>query len=647
MIRIESLSLQRGTKPLFEQASATLNPGEKIGLIGVNGAGKSTLFALLRGVMHADGGEVSVPQNWQIAHVMQDIPAVEQTALGYVLDGDGRLRAIEERIAAAHSSHDGVTEAEAHIAFADADGYTAPARTESLLLGLGFTLQQTRQPVASFSGGWRMRLNLAQALMCPSNLLLLDEPTNHLDLDAIVWLEAWLQRYAGTLITISHDREFLDAVCDVTLHIHAGKLQRYNGNYSQFEIQRIAHLALQAAAFEKQRRHIDHLQSYIDRFRYKASKSRQAQSRIKALEKMERIAPVHAASEFSFSFRAPRAAPDPMLVLEDVACGYHTASGERRVLSDVNLSIQNGQRIGLLGANGQGKSTLVKTLAGVLAPLAGELRSGKGLQIGYFAQHQLETLHPEVSPLLHLQRIAPKIREQELRDFLGSFNFRGDMAMSPVGPFSGGEKARLALALIIWRQPNLLLLDEPTNNLDLETRHALTLALAEFEGTLILVSHDRFLLRATAEQFMLVTHGGLQAFDGDLDEYRNWLLRRAAAERAAVSALEEIAAGKEPGAATPAINRNEQRRIGAQQRQHLAQLRKPLLRELARQEQELEALTAEKAHLDTVLADADTYAESNKVLLAESLKRHAQVAVRLESVETQWMETQAQLEQIS
>ena len=637
MIRIDSLSLQRGAKALFVQASVTLNPGEKIGLIGVNGAGKSTLFGLLHGVLHADGGEVSVPQNWQIAYVMQDIPVVERSALEYALDGDTRLRSIEKRIAAARSRHNGVAEAQAHIEFADADGYTAPARTEALLLGLGFTLEQTRQPVASFSGGWRMRLNLAQALMCPSDLLLLDEPTNHLDLDAIVWLETWMQRYAGTLITISHDREFLDAICDVTLHIHDRKLQRYSGNYSQFEIQRAAQLVLQQTAFEKQQKHIDHLQSYIDRFRYKASKSRQAQSRIKALEKMERIAPVHAASEFSFSFRAPRAAPDPMLVLEDAACGYHTNSGERTVLSDVSLSIQNGQRIGLLGANGQGKSTLVKTLAGVLAPLAGEVRSGKGLQIGYFAQHQLETLHPEASPLLHLQRIAPKAREQELRDFLGSFNFRGEMAMSPVGPFSGGEKARLALALIIWRQPNLLLLDEPTNNLDLETRHALTLALAEFEGTLILVSHDRFLLRATAEQFMLVAHGGLQAFDGDLDDYRDWLVTQVTEKRAAAQGAND---GDKPGA-----NRKEQRRTEAKQRQRLAELRKPLLKELARQEQVLETLTAEKTQLDAVLADADTYSESNKLLLAESLERHAQLVAELGEVETRWMQAQAQLEQ--
>ena len=647
MIRFESLSLQRGSKPLFELTSATLNSGEKTGLVGANGTGKSTLFALLRGELHADSGVVALPPAWRIAHVMQDIPAVERAALDFVLDGDTRLRAIEARIAATRATHEGVAEAEAHAAFADADGYTAPARAETLLLGLGFSLMQTRQPVASFSGGWRMRLNLAQALMCPSDLLLLDEPTNHLDLDAIVWLEGWLQRYAGTLVIISHDREFLDAVCDVTVHIDARKLRRYSGNYSQFELQRAAQLASQQATFAKQQKHIDHLQSYIDRFRYKASKARQAQSRIKALEKMERVAPVHAATEFTFSFRAPRSVPNPMLVLEDVNCGYHSSDGERTVLNAVNLSIQNGQRIGLLGANGQGKSTLVKTLAGVLAPLAGEVRSGKGLQIGYFAQHQLETLHAEISPLQHLLRIAPAAREQQLRDFLGSFNFRGDMAGAPVGPFSGGEKARLALALIIWRQPNLLLLDEPTNNLDLETRHALTQALAQFEGTLILVSHDRFLLRATTEQFLLVAHGGLQEFDGDLEEYRDWLLAQAAAKRAAVLAQEKTAAADGKGETAPAVNRKQERRTEAAQRQRLAQLRKPLQNELTRLDQELERLSAEKARLEAVLADPATYKDKNKALLTESLRERAQVNGRLAEIEERWLELHEQMEQMN
>ena len=642
MIRIESLSLQRGTKVLFEQALAVLHSGEKAGLVGTNGSGKSTLFSLLRGELHPDGGSVALPPSWRIAHVMQDIPTLPRTALDYALDGDTRLRAAEARIAAAQISHDGHAEAQAHTEFADADGYTAPARAETLLLGLGFSLAETRQPVAGFSGGWRMRLNLAQALMCPSDLLLLDEPTNHLDLDAIVWLEAWLQRYAGTLMVISHDREFLDSVCDVILYIDAQRIKRYHGNYSQFETQRAAQLTLQQAAFEKQQKHIGHLQSYIDRFRYKATKARQAQSRIKALEKLERVAPVHAASAFSFSFRAPLSVPNPMLVLEDVGCGYLLPNGERSVLSDVNLSIQDGQRIGLLGANGQGKSTLVKTLAGTLAPLAGKIRRGKGLRIGYFAQHQLETLHPEASALLHLSRIASDTREQELRDFLGSFNFRGDMVRTPVGPFSGGEKARLALALIIWQQPNLLLLDEPTNNLDLETRHALTLALAQFEGTLLLVSHDRHLLRASTEQFMLVGHGTLQTFDGDLDDYRVWLLQQAAAKRA----TPQIRASLRADNAATAFNRREQRRSEAQTRQRLAQLRKPLLGEITGLEKELETLTMEKRKLDELLANANLYIESNKTLLTDSLRRQAEVRVRLEDLEAQWLDKQAALERM-
>ncbi|KND61384.1 Glutathione-regulated potassium-efflux system ATP-binding protein [Candidatus Burkholderia verschuerenii] len=519
MIRFNQFSLSRGTKPLFEETSFTLNPGEKAGLVGANGAGKSTLFSVLRGELHADGGDFAMPPSWRIAHVAQETPAVDRTALDYTLDGDVNLRAIEARIAQASAAHDGVAEAEAHAAFADADGYTAPARAETLLLGLGFTLEQTREPVASFSGGWRMRLNLAQALMCPSDLLLLDEPTNHLDLDAIVWLEDSLGRYPGTLVVISYDREFLDSVCNVTLHLENRQIKRYGGNYSQFEVLRAQQLALQQSAYEKQQRTVAHLQSFIDRFKAKATKAKQAQSRVKALEKMELIAPAHASSPFTFEFREPDAAPNPMMVMEGVRCGYRGDDGhEIPIVENVTLSIQNGQRIGLLGANGQGKSTLIKTLAHTLDALSGAVRQGKGLQIGYFAQHQLETLRPDDSALQHLARLAPDTREQELRDFLGSFNFSGDMATAKIAPFSGGEKARLAL--IIWQKPKLLLLDEPTNHLDLETRHALTMALAQFEGTLILVSHDRHLLRATTDTFMLVAKHRLHPFDGDLDDSR-------------------------------------------------------------------------------------------------------------------------------
>ena len=434
MIRFDDLVLQRGTKVLFDHATATLNPGERVGLVGVNGSGKSTLFSMLRGELHADGGEVAIPPTWQVAHVAQETPAVDRSALDYTLDGDTLLRDIERRLAAAEAAHDGHAQAEAHTAFADADGYTAPARAQALLLGLGFTMAQTTPPVASFSGGWRMRLNLAQALMCPSDLLLLDEPTNHLDLDAVVWLEDWLSRYAGTLVMISHDREFLDGVCNVTLHIEHQKLKRYGGNYTQFETQRLQQMALQEASYARQQKQIAHLESFITRFKAKASKAKQAQSRVKALERMERLAPVHAAAGFSFEFREPDAAPNPMLTFEGVDCGYPGPSVDEpiTILKHLTFSIQTGQRIGLLGANGQGKSTLVKTLAETLAPLSGTIRRGKGLQIGYFAQHQLETLDDHASPLLHLARLAPDVREQELRDFLGSFNFRGDMATSPI-----------------------------------------------------------------------------------------------------------------------------------------------------------------------------------------------------------------------
>jgi ATP-binding cassette subfamily F protein 3 len=640
VIRIDQLVLQRGTKVLFDHTSVTLNPAERVGLVGANGSGKSTLFGMLRGELHPDGGDVFVPAQWRIAHVAQETPAVDRSAVDYVIDGDTRLREIEARIAAASAAHDGAAEADAHAAFADADGYTAPARAEALLLGLGFTLAQTRESVASFSGGWRMRLNLAQALMCRSDLLLLDEPTNHLDLDAIVWLEDWLHRYAGTLVVISHDREFLDSICNVTLHLENRQVKRYGGNYSQFEVLRAQQLALQQNAYEKQQKTIEHLQSFVDRFKAKASKAKQAQSRMKALEKMELIA--HIASPFTFEFRTPDAAPNPMMVMEDVRCGYHADDGtDIPIVERVALSIQNGQRIGLLGANGQGKSTLIKTLAGTLAPLSGHVRDGKGLTIGYFAQHQLETLREDDSPLAHLARLAPDTREQELRDFLGGFNFSGEMATSPVGPFSGGEKARLALALIIWQKPNLLLLDEPTNHLDLETRHALTMALAQFEGTLILVSHDRHLLRATTDQFMLVAKHRLQPFDGDLDDYRDWLLQHAAEQRAAAKADGAAATGADPG-----VNRKDQKRLAAEERQRLSQLKKPLQNRITKLEKEMETLHAEKARLDTFVADPASYEAARKTELTEAIRKLGEVNSRLETVEADWLAVHEELEQI-
>jgi len=669
VIRFNQFSLARGVKPLFESTTFSLNPGEKAGLVGANGAGKSTLFAVLRGLLHSDGGDVSVPPSWQIAHVAQETPAVDRSAADYTLDGDAVLRKIEAEIERAAAAHDGAAEGNAHVAYADADGYTAIPRAEALLLGLGFTLEQTRQSVSSFSGGWRMRLNLAQALMCRSDLLLLDEPTNHLDLDAIVWLEDWLRRYPGTLIVISHDREFLDAICNVTLHLENKQIKRYGGNYSQFEILRAQQLALQQNAYEKQKRNIDHLQSFVDRFKAKASKAKQAQSRVKALEKMELIAPAHVASPFTFEFRTPAAAPNPMMVMESIRCGYKNSESADApdivIVDGITLSITNGERIGLLGANGQGKSTLIKTLAGTLAPLSGEVTNGKGLQVGYFAQHQVETLRDGDSALLHLSRLAGNAREQELRDFLGSFNFRGEMATAPIAPFSGGEKARLALALIIWQKPNLLLLDEPTNHLDLETRHALTMALAQFEGTLIVVSHDRHLLRATTDRFMLVAHHELQPFDGDLDDYRDWLLQHAAAQRAATkgerSAKAEkdktraaapvaIAASAPVPAAVDSENdlakRKEQKREQADARQKAAQLRKPLQSRLTQLEKQMATLEAEKATLDAVIADPASYEAEQKNRLTATLKRQGEVVSLLAETEAAWLLAQEELEQL-
>ncbi|MFP5390728.1 MAG: ABC-F family ATP-binding cassette domain-containing protein, partial [Gammaproteobacteria bacterium] len=472
MIRLTNVSLMRGTKPLLESVDLTLNPGDKIGLIGANGAGKSSLFAMLRGELHPDQGEIDFPAKWRMAYVAQETPPLERAALDYAIDGDVHLRSLQAELARLEaqpeSSENGIAMGNLYSALADADAYTVQSRGEQLLLGLGFTLDQMQQPVASFSGGWRMRLNLAQALMCPSDLLLLDEPTNHLDLDAIIWLEDWLKRYAGTLIIISHDRDFLDEIVNVVVHIDERKLKRYSGNYSGFERQRAAQMVLAASALEKQQRARAHLQSFVDRFKAKASKARQAQSRMKALAKMEELAPLRAAAEFSFEFREPLAAPNPLLVMEDVNAGYTLLdehgdkTGEKTIVSRVNFSLQIGQRIGLLGVNGAGKSTLIKTIAGELKPLTGEATLGKGLSIGYFAQHQVEMLRHDESPLWHLAKIAPTVREQELRNFLGGFNFPGTMVTSPIAPFSGGEKARLALALIVWQRPNLLLLDEPT-----------------------------------------------------------------------------------------------------------------------------------------------------------------------------------------
>ncbi|NQE51577.1 ATP-binding cassette domain-containing protein [Herbaspirillum rubrisubalbicans] len=658
MIRFQQVSLQRGVKPLLENVDLTLNPGDKIGLIGANGAGKSSLFAMLRGELHADLGNIDYPARWRMAYVAQETPALDRPAIEYAIDGDAHLRQLEAELARAEAQpddqHDGNHVAELHTALADADAYTVRSRAEQLLLGLGFSLEQMERPVASFSGGWRMRLNLAQALMCPSDLLLLDEPTNHLDLDAIIWLEDWLKRYEGTLLIISHDRDFLDGVVNVIVHIDDRKLKRYSGNYSAFERQRSAQLELMAGMIEKQQRQRAHLQSFIDRFKAKATKARQAQSRMKALSKMEELAPLRAAAEFSFEFREPLSAPNPLLVLEKVNAGYHiegkngAPDADKIIVHGIDFSLQNGQRIGLLGVNGAGKSTLIKTVAGEIDPLSGTARLGKGLVIGYFAQHQVEMLRHDESPLWHLTRLAPDVREQELRNFLGSFNFNGTMATSSIAPFSGGEKARLALALIVWQRPNLLLLDEPTNHLDLETREALTMALAQFEGTLVLVSHDRHLLRATTDQFLIVAEGKLQPFDGDLDDYKDWLFKTKLAARNDAAAAAPLPTSSQPVEAAPAslVDRKEQKRLEAEQRQKMSALKKPIEARIKRLDEQIAKLNARKAEIDARLASPDIYDASNKDELKTLITDQAYCSKELEQLENEWLEQQEALEQL-
>ena len=642
MIRLQSLSLMRGTKPLFEQAELTINPGENVGLIGANGTGKSTLFAMLRDELHPDNGSIDFPKQWRVAYVAQETPALDRAAVDYVIDGDAALRAFERELAmleAQGTAADGHRIGELHAKLADADAYTARSRAEQLLVGLGFTEAQMTHSVASFSGGWRMRLNLAQALMCPSELLLLDEPTNHLDLDAILWLEDWLKRYPGTMIVISHDRDFLDGVTNVIAHIDERKLKRYSGNYSAFERQRAAQLELAQAMLDKQQRQRAHLQSFIDRFKAKATKAKQAQSRVKALARMEELAPLRAAAEFSFEFRQPERAPNPLLVLDKVDAGYRSDSGEENIIvRGINFALQSEQRIGLLGVNGAGKSTLIKTIAGDIDPVHGVARLGKGLVVGYFAQHQLEMLRPDDSPLMHLMRIAPDVREQELRDFLGSFNFPGEMVKSPIAPFSGGEKARLALALIVWQRPNLLLLDEPTNHLDLETREALTEALAQFDGTLLLVSHDRHLLRATTDEFLIVADGRLSSFDGDLDDYRDWLFKAKA---------DMAAAASDSSANTPqSLDRKDQKRLEAQERQRLSSLRKPLEKRLQKIDAEMSDLQNEKLLIETALADSGIYDANRKEALKQLLDKQVQCKLALEKIESEWLQLQEALEEI-
>lgn len=626
MIRLQSLTLQRGPQRLLENAELTLHAGQKAGLIGANGAGKSSLFALLRGELSPDAGDCLLPADWRIAHMRQEVDTLDRLAVDYVLDGDVRLRKIQGQLVEAESAQDGTAVARLHIELDSADGYTADARARKLLDGLGFSHEQMSRPVGDFSGGWRMRLNLAQALMCPSDLLLLDEPTNHLDLDAILWLEEWLKSYPGTLLLISHDRDFLDAVVDHVAHVEQKKITLYRGGYTAFERTRAERLAQQQQAYEKQQAQRAHMEKYIARFRAQATKARQAQSRIKALERMEEISAAHVDSPFDFTFRESDKLSSPLLDLSEARLGY----GEKAVLEKVKLQLTPGARIGLLGPNGAGKSTLIKTLAGELQPLGGRLYRGENTAVGYFAQHQLDSLDAKASPLLHLQRIAPAEREQTLRDFLGGFDFRGNRLEEPVVNFSGGEKARLALALIAWEKPNLLLLDEPTNHLDLEMRLALTLALQEFSGAVLVVSHDRHLLKSTTDQFLLVADGAVREFDGDLDDYTRWLadyrVRNAPVSTATVNADK--------------TDKKVQRQQAAALRQQLA----PHKRQAEKLERELGELHAKLARLEEALGDGSIYEAAHKDRLRDALAEQAALKAREAELEEAWMEALESLE---
>ncbi len=652
MINLRNITLRRGTKVVLQGANVTLQPGEKVGLIGRNGAGKSSLFALLTNRLQADTGDVEIPPRWRVGEVAQDMPETEDGATDFVLQGDMPLMAARAELEAAEASGDGNAMAHAHLALDEAGAFDAPARAQALLLGLGFKNEQLDAPVNSFSGGWRMRLQLARALMCPAELLLLDEPTNHLDLDALVWLEAWLKRFDGLMLVISHDREFLDAITRVTVHLDEQTLTRYGGNYSAFEEMRAERMTLAAAAFGKQQDRIAHLQKFIDRFKAKASKAKQAQSRVKALARMERLAPVLTSSDFEFEFREPQSLPNPMLSFDKLACGY----GSTPIVENFSRSVLAGQRIGILGANGQGKSTLVKTIAKALPALGGTTTEGKGLVIGYFAQQELDVLSMDDGPLMHMVRLArdvgPAGREQELRDFLGRFKFTGEMVQQAVGSLSGGEKARLVLAMLVWQRPNLLLMDEPTNHLDLTTREALSMALNEFEGTVMLVSHDRALLRETCDEFWLVAKGQVQPFDGDLDDYQKWLLdvSRAAAKgqplpdppKAAVvdaPAPPPAAAGK-PAAGKPPATGRDDRKHAAQTRSQLANLTRPLRMEIQQIDARMEKLGAERAALEQQLTAGKRPAGE----IADTGRRLNHIAAEVGQLEERWLQLQSELE---
>jgi len=623
MLRISNITLRRGVRVLLEEASMNVHPGQKVGLVGPNGSGKSSLFALIRNELHADSGEISIPPRWILSHVAQETPAVERPALEFVMDGDVELRELETAMAAADEEH----LATLHGRYDEIGGYQARSRAQTLLSGLGFDEAAQARNVATFSGGWRMRLNLARALMCRSDLLLLDEPTNHLDLDAVMWLEDWLRAFAGAVVLITHDREFLDAVSGEIVHVENQRLNSYTGNYSAFEAQRAARLALQQAAHEKQKRTIEHLENFIRRFRAKATKATQAQSRIKALEKMERIAAAHVDSPFDFAFRPPLEKPRQLFRLEEVTAGY----GDKAILSGIEWSVLPGDAIGLLGPNGAGKSTLLKSIVGNLPILGGELHRAQGLRVGYFAQHQVDQLRLDESALWHMEKLASGEREQVLRDFLGGFDFRGAQVNQKVASFSGGEKARLALALIVWQRPNLLLLDEPTNHLDMDMREALAEALVNFEGALIVVAHDRHLLSACTDQWMLVADGKVAPFEGTLDDYKQW-------------AKEYHARGSKREERGDFVSRKDERRAEAAARQKEAAAKKPFEKKLAAIEKELAALTQESKANEEWLATAEAYEEANRERMQATLKRRGEVAERIGALEDDWLWIQAEME---
>jgi ATP-binding cassette subfamily F protein 3 len=632
MLSFQSVSLRRGARELLHNVTLTIQPGERWGIVGRNGSGKSSLLALVLGTrqlsdLHPDQGDISLPPGLALAHVAQETPAVARSALDYVIDGDIELRAVERQLA---DESDGEKQANLYAQLETIDGYTAPTRAARLLNGLGFSEPQMQQPVTEFSGGWRMRLNLAQALMCRSDLLLLDEPTNHLDLDAVLWLQDWVQSYPGTILLISHDRDFLDNCVDHIALLAEQTLYAYTGNYSAYEKQHASRLAQQQAAHNKQQRTISHLHSYIDRFRAKATKARQAQSRLKALAKLEEIAPAHVDSPFEFEFLPPKDVPHPLLTLRETALGY----GEIPLLDAIDMTLLPGDRIGLLGPNGAGKSTLIKSLAGELSLLHGQRQPAKNLHIGYFAQHQLEQLHGDESPLQHLQGLDKQASEQDLRNYLGGFGFVGDQALAPVAPFSGGEKARLVLALLVYQRPNLLLLDEPTNHLDLEMRHTLTLALQGFEGALLVVSHDRHLLRTVCDTFFLVANGQVQPYDGDLEDYARWLNEH---RRGSNSGQDS----ETPAVVTDTVDKRQRRQQEAARRQAL----KPLRDKVAQWEKTLNQLHEQQDTLQQLMADNTLYHADNKARLNELLVQQASLKQQLEQAESEWMSAAEALEQ--